>query len=258
MVIYLLQSAGKITIKLLQNLGHITLFLIAIMVKIFTGHIPFKETCKQIINLGINSIPLISLTAIFTGAVLALQSYIGFARFNAEQSIPVIIIASLTRELGPVLTALMCAGRIGAGITAELSTMKVSEQIDALKLLSVDVIEFLIIPRFIAVILSVFMLTIMADIVGVFGGYIVSTYKLNFDSNSYLMVTAEHLIYEDIISGLVKSIIFGIIIALSSSLNGIYCGTDTKSVGYHTTKSVVTSCIFILIFNYLVTSLFFM
>jgi phospholipid/cholesterol/gamma-HCH transport system permease protein len=197
------------------------------------------------------------MTAVFSGAVLALQSYTGFSRFSAESSIATVVVLSITRELGPVLAGLMVAGRVGASIAAEIGTMKVTEQIDALFTLSTDPIKYLVVPRVIASVLTMPCLVLIGDIIGVMGGYLVSVYKLGFNGVTYIKNTVEYLETIDVVSGLVKAAVFGFIIAIMSCYHGYHSNKGAKGVGTATTDAVVSSSILILLSNYLITELFF-
>jgi phospholipid/cholesterol/gamma-HCH transport system permease protein len=197
------------------------------------------------------------MTAVFSGAVLALQSYTGFSRFSAESSIATVVVLSITRELGPVLAGLMVAGRVGASIAAEMGTMKVTEQIDALFTLSTDPIKYLVVPRVIAAVLTMPCLVLIGDIIGVMGGYLVSVYKLGFNGITYIKNTVEYLETIDVVSGLVKAAVFGFIIAIMSCYHGYHSNKGARGVGTATTDAVVSSSILILLSNYLITELFF-
>jgi phospholipid/cholesterol/gamma-HCH transport system permease protein len=197
------------------------------------------------------------MTAVFSGAVLALQSYTGFSRFSAESSIATVVVLSITRELGPVLAGLMVAGRVGASIAAEIGTMKVTEQIDALFTLSTDPIKYLVVPRVIAAVLTMPCLVLIGDIIGVMGGYLVSVYKLGFNGITYIRNTVEYLETIDVVSGLVKAAVFGFIIAIMSCYHGYHSNKGARGVGTATTDAVVSSSILILLSNYLITELFF-
>ena len=192
---------GSKTIFFLNRLGHLFIFAYKAVANIFLAPYYFKSTARQIQQIGYNSLPVIGLTAIFTGAVLALQSYTGFSRFNAESTIATVVVLSITRELGPVLAGLMLAGRVGAAIAAEIGTMRVTEQIDALTTLSTNPFKYLIAPRLIAGIITLPILVIIADIIGVMGGYLVAVYKLQFNSSLYLYNSLEFLEMKDVISG---------------------------------------------------------
>jgi len=200
---------------------------------------------------------VVGLTAIFSGMVLALQSYTGFSRFNAESAIANVVVLSITRELGPVLAGLMVAGRVGASMAAEIGTMRVTEQIDALTTLSTNPYKYLIAPRLLAGFLMLPILVFVADVIGVFGGYLVATFKLGFNPNIYIAKSIEILEAIDVISGLVKAAVFGLIISLMGCYHGFYSNGGAQGVGNATTNAVVSASILILTTNYLLTELFF-
>ena len=212
---------------------------------------------RQMIEIGYYSLPVVGLTAIFTGMVLALQSYTGFSRFSAESAIPNIVVVSVTRELGPVLAGLMVAGRVGAAIAAEIGTMRVTEQIDALTTLSTNPFKYLVAPRLIAGTVTLPVLVLIADIIGVLGGYLVSIHKLGFNPSRYLTNTFEFLEPIDVISGLVKAAVFGFLITVMGCYHGYRSRGGAQGVGAATTNAVVSASILILTANYLVTEAFF-
>ncbi|HEX3864210.1 MAG TPA: ABC transporter permease [Stellaceae bacterium] len=212
---------------------------------------------RQIVNIGFFSLPVVGLTALFTGMVLALQSYTGFSRFNASSAVATVVVLSVTRELGPVIAGLMVAGRVGAAMAAEIGTMRVTEQIDALTTLSTDPLRYLVLPRLIAGLLTMPCLVVVADIVGVFGGYLVGVYKLSFDPVAYLNQTVQYLETMDVVSGLVKAAVFGFLIALMGCYHGYHSRGGAEGVGQATTYAVVSASILILLFNYFLTQAFF-
>jgi phospholipid/cholesterol/gamma-HCH transport system permease protein len=189
--------------------------------------------------------------------VLALQSFTGFTRFNAESAIPNVVVISITRELGPVLAGLMVAGRIGAAMAAEIGTMRVTEQIDALVTLSTNPMHYLVAPRLIAGLTMLPLLVVAADAIGVFGGYLVSIYKLGFNPSVYLRNTVDFVETIDVVSGLVKAGVFGFLVALMGCYHGYHSRGGAQGVGAATTNAVVSASILILIFNYVITELFF-
>ncbi len=248
---------GKNFLFLSSKLGFFTFFLSNAVKSCFTGPIYFDQLAKQMWHIGYKSLPVVGLTAVFTGAVLALQSYTGFSRFNAESSIASVVVLSITRELGPVLAGLMLAGRVSASIAAEIGTMKVTEQIDALYTLQTDPYRYLIIPRIISGIICMPILVLIADIIGVFGGYIVSVYTLDFNQQTYIKKTIEFLQYEDVTSGLIKAMFFGFIVTIMGCFYGYYSKGGAQGVGVATTNAVVSSSILILLSNYVITKLLF-
>ena len=212
---------------------------------------------RSMVEIGYYSLPVVGLTAVFTGMVLALQSYSGFSRFAAEGAVATVVVLSVTRELAPVLAGLMVAGRIGASMAAEIGTMRVTEQIDALTTLSTNPFKYLVAPRLLAGVVMVPFLVLVADIIGVFGGYIVGVYKLGFNPTTYLSRTWEYLEPLDVISGLTKAAVFGFLISLMGCYNGYYSRGGAQGVGAATTNSVVSAAIMILVFNYVITALYF-
>jgi phospholipid/cholesterol/gamma-HCH transport system permease protein len=203
------------------------------------------------------SLPVVALTAVFTGMVLALQSYTGFARFNAQSTIASVVVISLTRELGPVLAALMVAGRIGAAFAAEIGTMRVTDQIDALTTLSTDPMKYLVAPRILAATLALPLLVLVADILGVMGGWLIGTVKLGFVSAAYLKSTFDYLQTIDVVSGLAKAGVFGFVIGLMGTWCGYTSRGGAQGVGGATTLAVVASSILILALDYALTEAFF-
>jgi phospholipid/cholesterol/gamma-HCH transport system permease protein len=212
---------------------------------------------RALLEMGYFSLPVVAMTAVFTGMVLALQSYTGFARYSAESAIPNIVVLSLTRELGPVLAGLMVAGRIGAAMAAELGTMRVTDQIDALSTLSTNPMKYLVVPRLLAGVIALPALVLVADVLGVLGGYIVSTLKLGFNSSIYLTNTMNFMQAQDVVSGLVKAGVFGFIIALMGCYQGYNSRGGAQGVGAATTSAVVSASILILAVDYVLTEMFF-
>jgi phospholipid/cholesterol/gamma-HCH transport system permease protein len=209
------------------------------------------------VDIGYYSLPVVGLTAIFTGMVLALQTYTGFNRFAAESAIPNVVVISITRELGPVIAGLMVAGRIGAAIAAEIGTMRVTDQIDALTTLSTNPYKYLVAPRLVAGTLMLPLLVLVADIIGVFGGFLVSTYKLDFNPSSYIQRTADFLETMDVVAGLVKAAMFGFLVTLMGCFHGYTSRGGAQGVGAATTYAVVSGSILILVFDYFLTEAFF-
>lgn len=248
---------GRSFLSFLALFGRTMIFTGQAVFGIFKGPAYFRQIGNNLLEIGFYSLPVVGMTAIFTGAVLVLQSYVGFSRFSAEGSIPTVVVLSITRELGPVLAGLMVAGRVGAAMAAEIATMKVTEQIDALSTLAVNPMKYLVTPRIIACVITLPCLVVVADIIGIFGGYIVATEKLGFNKAIYLKNTVHYLEFMDVFSGLTKAAIFGFIIALAGCYNGYNTGKGAEGVGAATTNAVVSASVLILIFNYLTTELFF-
>lgn len=252
-----LAAIGRVFLAFLQAVGRITWFTgVAISHAVRPPWYP-RLIGKQMLDIGYFSLPVVGLTALFTGMVLALQSYTGFARFSAESAVATVVVLSVTRELGPVIAGLMVAGRIGASMAAEIGTMRVTEQIDALTTLSTNPFKYLIAPRLIAGLTMLPLLVLIADIIGVFGGYLVGVYKLNFNPAAYLKRTFDYLEFMDVFSGLVKAAAFGFVISLMGCFHGYNSGGGAQGVGRATTNAVVSASILILVFNYAITEIFF-
>ena len=248
---------GNYAFNFFYDIGDVLFFFLLFVKNLLTDKFYFRLFFNQVLKIGFNSLPVVGLTAIFTGMVLALQSYTGFSRFSAESAIPNVVVLSITRELAPVLAGLMVAGRAGAAIAAEIGTMKVTEQIDALKTLSTNPFSYLVTPRVIAGVLSLPFLVLIGDIIGVFGGYLICVNLLNFNPSVYLQNTYNFVEFIDIFSGLVKAAVFGFIITFIGCYFGFNTNGGAQGVGQSTTYSVVSSSILILLMNYIITSLFF-
>lgn len=209
------------------------------------------------VEIGFLSLPVVALTAIFSGAVIALQSYSGFSQYHAQNAVGGIVVMAITKELGPVLAGLMVAGRIGAAIAAQIGAMRVTDQIDALSTLATDPIKYLVTPRLLAGILALPFLVLIADILGVAGGFIVAVSKLGFSPALYIHSTYASLHSHDVLVGLLKAAVFGFLIALLGCYEGYHSRGGAEGVGRAATATVVTASILILAFDYLLTDLFF-
>ncbi len=253
----ILQPVGRTFIAFLEAAGRLTIFAVMAIAHCVRPPIYPRLIGRQMMAVGYYSLPVVGLTAIFTGMVLALQSYTGFARFSAESAIPNVVIVSITRELGPVLAGLMVAGRVGAAMAAEIGTMRVTEQIDALYTLSTNPFKYLVAPRLIAGLVTLPILVLIADVIGVFGGYLVSVYKLGFNPSTYIANTVDFVEVQDVVSGLVKASVFGFLVTLMGCYHGYHSRGGAQGVGTATTNAVVSASILILCFNYFITELFF-
>jgi phospholipid/cholesterol/gamma-HCH transport system permease protein len=252
-----LATVGRAFLAFLSHVGRLSAFTGTAVSHIVRPPFYPRLLGRSMVEIGYYSLPVVGLTAIFTGMVLALQSYSGFSRFAAEGAVATVVVLSVTRELAPVLAGLMVAGRIGASMAAEIGTMRVTEQIDALTTLSTNPFKYLVAPRLLAGLLMVPLLVLVADVIGVFGGYIVAIYKLGFNPATYLSRTWEYLEPLDVISGLTKAAVFGFLISLMGCYHGYYSKGGAQGVGAATTNSVVSAAIMILIFNYIITALYF-
>ncbi|MDR3155485.1 MAG: ABC transporter permease [Holosporaceae bacterium] len=253
----LITSLGTYALFVLQEIGRVTIFAAKGTKNCFVPPFYLSSIVNQVIIIGFYSLPIVGLTAVFAGMVLAMQMHVGFMRFNAEGSVASVVVISMTRELGPVFAGLMVAGRMSSSIAAELGSMRVSEQIDALVTLHVNPFKFLVAPRIIAGVLTLPLLVFVADVIGVLGGMIVSTTLLNFSVGSYIAQTIGSLELMDILSGLAKAAAFGFSIACFGCYHGFNSELGARGVGESATTAVVSSCICILALNYLLTAVFF-
>jgi phospholipid/cholesterol/gamma-HCH transport system permease protein len=249
-------SVGRATVATFSATGTVVLFGVRAITSAASPPFFFGQLLRQLMRIGYFSLPVVGLTAIFTGAALALNIYTGGARFNAEQFVPNIVVIGITRELGPVLAALMLAGRVSAGIAAEIGTMRVTEQIDALTTLSTNPYKYLIAPRIVAGVIALPLLVAVADVIGVMGGFVVSTQSLGFNGAIYVRNTLDFMTSGDVISGLVKAGVFGFLLTLMGCFHGFTSRGGAQGVGRATTNAVVSSAILIFASNYLLTTLF--
>ncbi len=250
------RAVGRSFLGLLHTIGAVSLFAGRGVAAVLSPPWFAGQFGRQLLAIGYFSLPVVGLTAVFTGAALALNIYTGGGRFNAEQIMPQIVALGITRELGPVLAALMLAGRVSAAIAAEIGAMRATEQIDALHTLSTDPFRYLIAPRLAAAILMLPVLTLMADIIGISGGWLVAVKTLNFNPTVYIRNTWDFLQTWDVVSGLIKAAVFGFIVALMGCYHGFNATGGARGVGRATTHAVVSAAILIFAADYLLTTVF--
>jgi len=253
----LLGRLGRQTLLILAVVGRITLFAAATVTHLLRPPFYAREFGHALIQIGWLSLPVVGMTALFTGGALALQIYAGGARFNAETVVPSIVAIGLTRELGPVLGGLMVAARVASSIAAEIGTMKVTEQIDALTTLSTNPMKYLTLPRVLAATLAVPLLVGVGDAIGIMGGFLVGVGRLDFGAGTYLHNTIDFLETWDVVSGMIKGAVFGFIVALMGCYYGMNSGRGAQGVGRATKAAVVAASVLILASNYILTELFF-
>jgi phospholipid/cholesterol/gamma-HCH transport system permease protein len=253
----MLAGIGRSFLSFLAMMGAVSTFAGRAIFHAFAPPIYWRLLGKQLIAVGYFSLPVVGLTALFTGAVLARQIYIGTGRIGAESAVPTIVVFSITRELGPVIASLMVAGRVSAAMAAEIGTMRVSEQIDALQTLATNPFKYLVGPRVLATTLVLPALVLVGDVIGVMGGYFMATEMLGFSGSAYIRNTIDFLEVSDVVSGLVKAAAFGFLIALMGCFHGYRSQGGAQGVGRATTNAVVSSSILILAANYVITELFF-
>ncbi|MFZ5751102.1 MAG: MlaE family ABC transporter permease [Pseudomonadota bacterium] len=248
---------GRMALGMLAATGRVALFASAAVAHLFRPPFYLREFGHALLQIGWLSLPVVGMTALFTGGALALQIYAGGARFSAESVVPSIVAIGMTRELGPVLGGLMVAARVASSIAAEIGTMKVTEQIDALTTLSTNPVKYLVVPRVLAATLAMPALVAVGDAIGILGGYLVGVNRLGFNPATYLKNTADYLEVWDVGSGLVKGAVFGFIVAVMGCYYGMHSGRGAQGVGRATKGAVVAASVLILAANYLLTEVFF-
>lgn len=252
-----LAALGRAVLALFASIGRISMYVFDALSHIVRPPFYPREFGHALLNIGWLSLPVVGLTAIFTGGALALQIYSGGARFNAEAVVPQIVAIGMVRELGPVLVGLMIAARVTSSIAAEIATMKVTEQIDALVTLSTHPMKYLTAPRVLAALITVPILVGIGDIIGIAGGYLVAVQNLGFNSAAYLKNTVDFLEVRDVVSSLVKGGVFGMIAAIMGCYYGMNSGRGAQGVGSATKGSVEAAAVLILAANFVLTGVFF-
>jgi phospholipid/cholesterol/gamma-HCH transport system permease protein len=256
-MIKIVQKLGQRAVSYIDYVGMVAKLFFRTLYWIFVPPFKRERIYRQARAIGVDSLPIVSLVALFIGIILALQTAYQMQRLSSEIYIANIIALSIVRELGPVITSLIVAGRCGAAVTAELGTMKVTEQIDALETLATSPVKYLVVPRFLAFTFMLPVLTLYANIVGIFGGYLICVYRLGISSGVYLRMTFDSLQVKDLGTGLIKTLFFGMIIAMVSCLEGMRTKGGAEGVGKGTTISVVTSFILILAADCIFTAIFY-
>lgn len=252
-----IDAIGAYTIRVCDQFGSFVLFLVKSIKTLFTTRLKVSKTFVHMQTIGVDSLSIVVLTGTFAGAVLAFQSYIGFKRFGGQEFIGPVVALALARELGPVLTGLMVTGRAGSAIAAEIGTMRITEQIDALRTLCINTWQYLVVPRLVASVIILPFLTIFSVLCGTIGGYCIAVYVLGLNGEQYITGIQRYVELEDITKGLFKSAIFGLILAWVGSYKGYNTTGGARGVGLSTTQSVVIASIMILIANYFLTAILF-
>ncbi|MCG7572246.1 ABC transporter permease [Phaeobacter sp. CNT1-3] len=252
-----LGAFGAQVLAMLAMVGRLTLFALETVTHLLRPPFYGREFLNALVQIGWLSLPVVGMTTLFTGGALALQIYAGSARFSAEAVVPSIVAIGMVRELGPVLGGLMVAARVASSIAAEIATMKVTEQIDALVTLSTNPMKYLTLPRVLAATLAVPCLVGVGDVIGIMGGYLVGVTRLDFNAATYLKVTYDFLEFGDVMSGLVKGAVFGFIVATVGCFYGMHSGRGAQGVGAATKSAVVAASVLIFAANYILTEVFF-
>lgn len=252
-----LKILGAAFIEAIGLVGDIAIFFLHAFLSIFMAPFYPSQTIKSVVDIGLHSVTIIAISSFFMGSVFVMQTYIGLSRFNAVGALAEASVVSITREIGPLLVGLILSGRVGASISAELSTMQVTEQIDALRTLNTPPMRYLVAPRLIAAILVFPILGIVSDVVGVYGGYLVAITKLSSTPHMYISNTISSMTSYDVITGLIKTSCFGAVIVLSGCYSGFRANRGAQGVGDSVTQSVILSSSLVLLSNYVLTSIFF-
>ncbi len=250
-------ALGSVVIGLFASVGRLTRFALVVLGRIVRPPWYPAQLLEQMLKIGWFSLPVVGLTAVFTGSALAQQIYIGGSRFNAASTVPAVTVIGIVRELGPVLGGLMVAGRVASAMAAELGTMRVTEQIDALTTLRTDPFQYLVGPRIVAAVLVMPLLVLVSNALGVMGGFLLATGRLHFNAAAYLNTTAQYLKWDDISSSMVKAAVFGFFIALMGCYHGYHSSGGAAGVGRATTNAVVSAFILILMANLVITVIVF-
>jgi phospholipid/cholesterol/gamma-HCH transport system permease protein len=253
----LLEAVGRGVLRLLEDLGRFFTMLGRALLWAPRPPYDFPELLRQMVRVGVDSIPVVFLTTLFTGMVLALQTYHAFAKFNATSLVGSVVAISLMQELSPVLSSLMLAGRVGAGIATEIGTMRITEQIDALEALATDPVQYLVVPRVLASILMMPLLVVLGDVVGMYGGYFVAVELLDSNPVTYYERSFEFVDLNDLTAGLIKSAVFGLIFSVVACVRGYYTTGGAEGVGRSTTQAVVVASLAILLSDFFLTRLLF-
>lgn len=254
MIVSFLDAIGSGTLIFCDKIGSFIVFLVRIIVTLFTTRLKYRQVLQQMEMIGVGSLGIVLLTGAATGLAFALQSYIGFHRVGTEEFVGLVVTLGMTRELGPVLTGLMVTGRCGSAMAAELGTMRITEQIDALKTIGIDPCQYLIVPRVVASTIIMPFLTLFSMICGIVGGYLLCVYSLGLSPESYVKIIVERVELKDVTGGLIKSAFFGFFFSWVGTYRGFFTSGGAQGVGRATTQSVVLGSIIIVIANYFLTS----
>jgi phospholipid/cholesterol/gamma-HCH transport system permease protein len=250
-------ALGRHALKVCNQCGAFVLFLVACLKTLFTTRLKVSTTFAQMQAIGVDSLSIVVLTGTFGGAVIAFQTYIGFKRFGGQEFMGPVVALALAREMAPVLTGLMVTGRAGSAIAAEIGTMRITEQIDALRTLCINTWHYLVVPRIVASTVMLPFLTLFSFVFGTVGGYAIAVYVLGLNGEHYVSGIARYLQLQDILKGLFKASVFGFILALVGAYKGYTTKGGARGVGRATTQSVVVASIMILIANYFLTAFLF-
>lgn len=257
MGVQVFEALGRKVIYMLETVGQLVLLTGQTFVHLFHGKKRYGNTIRQMSHLGIDTLPIVLLTMLFTGMVMTVQTAQEFLKYGAGSTVGGVIALAMGRELGPVLTGVVAAGRVGAAIAAEIGSMKVTEQIDALRVMATNPIAYLVVPRVVACVFMVPLLVIFADAIGTFGGFFVATQYYDISASTFITSITNFAVLNDITGGLMKAAVFGLIIAITGCFKGLNAGEGAEGVGHATTGSVVASIVLIFVTNYFLSLVLF-
>lgn len=257
MGVQMFEALGRKIIYMLETAGQLVLLTSQTFVHLFHGEKQYANTIRQMSRLGIDTLPIVLLTMLFTGMVMTVQTAQEFLKYGAGSTVGGVIALAMGRELGPVLTGVVAAGRVGAAIAAEISSMKVTEQIDALRVMATNPIAYLVVPRVVACVFMLPLLVVFADAIGTFGGYFVATQYYDISASMFTSSITNFAVLNDITGGLIKAAVFGFIIAITGCFKGLNAGEGAEGVGHATTGSVVASIVLIFVTNYFLSLILF-
>ncbi len=252
----ILSQFGRVSLSLVQETGGMTLFLLEGLGLTFVPPFRFRRLLQELHFIGVRSIPIILLTAAFTGMVLALQGYYTLRQYGSEGALGSAVALSLIREMGPVLTGIMVSARAGSAVTAEIGIMRITEQLDALDTMAVNPMQYVVMPKLLAGLIAVPLLTAMFDVMGILGGYLVGVILLGVSSGTYFSSMVQSVVPLDINGGIVKSVIFGLTIILVACYKGYHTEHGAEGVSRATNQTVVLSAVLVLAWDYILTSFF--
>ena len=251
-----IRQLGQRSLNLVQEAGGMMIFLLEGLSLAFAPPFRVRRVLQEIQNIGVRSTMIVMLTAAFTGMVMALQGYYTLRKYGSEGALGSVVALGLIREMGPVLTGIMVSARAGSAVTAEIGIMRITEQLDALDTMAVNPIQYVVMPKLLAGIITVPLLTAIFDVVGILGGYLVGVVLLGVSSGSYFSSMTQSVVMNDVNGGIVKSLVFGLTIILVACYNGYYTEHGAEGVSKATNRTVVLSAVLVLAWDYVLTSFF--
>jgi len=255
MILDAINAVGSYTQQAVHRCGVFSLFLYESVISFLEHGVNPSKLVSQMNYIGVNSLPVIATTGLAVGSVLAIQTHLGLSRFGAFQFVGPVVFMGMVREFGPMLSAIMVTGRAGSAMTAEIGTMQITEQIDALRTLGLNVKQYLIVPRILATTIIMPLISMFCSLCGIIGGYVIAVLVLKVNHELYISSIQQTVVPGDIIHGLLKSIVFGFLVGSIATFKGYHTRGGAREVGNATTQSVVTACLATLIADYILDSI---